>query len=136
MLAGRLLEMAGKAKRNQGQKLARQVLDSGKAFEKFEQIIKAQQGKIRPLKPGKLTHVVYAKSGNKIKSYDNKLINGLARFAGCPDDKAAGIYFHKKANEPIKKGDKIMTIYAVSKEKLEHAVKFLNKNREQMIEYN
>ena len=30
---------------------------------------------------------------------DNKLINRLARHAGCPEDKAAGIYIHKKKNQ-------------------------------------
>ncbi len=135
MLAGKLLEMAGKAKKSKGGILAKQILDSGKAFKKFEQIIKAQKGKIKKLKPGKYTHTIYAKSNRKINSYDNKLINNLARFAGCPQDKAAGIYLHKKANQEIKKADKIMTIYATSKEKLEHAVKFYNKNKKLIVEY-
>jgi len=135
MLAGKLLEMSGKAKTNQGIKMATQIIESGKAYEKFEQIIKAQQGAINKskLKLGKYTHIVYSKSNRKIKSYDNKLINSLARNAGCPEDKSAGIYFHKKANQSISKGDKIMTIYSQSKEKLEHAVKFLTKNKKMMI---
>jgi len=135
MLAGKLLEMAGKSKKSKGEILAKQILDSGKAFKKFEQIIKAQKGKIRKLKSGEYTHIIYAKSNKKIISYDNKLINNLARFAGCPQDKAAGVYLHKKANQEIKKSDKIMTIYATSKEKLEHAVKFYNKNKKEMVEY-
>ena len=135
MLAGKLLEMTGKTKKSKGKILAKEILDSGKAFKKFEQIIKAQKGKIKKLKPGKYTHIIYAKSNKKINSYDNKLINNLARFAGCPQDKAAGVYLHKKANQEIKKADKIMTIYATSKEKLEHAVKFYNKNKKEMVEY-
>jgi thymidine phosphorylase len=138
MLAGKLLEMSKKAKRNQGIKLATKILESGKAFKKFEQIIKAQKGAIieSKLKLGKCTHVIYAKSNRKIKSYDNKLINSIARFAGCPEDKTSGIYFHKKANQKISKGDKIMTIYSSSKEKLKHAIKFYNKNKKLVIEYN
>jgi len=135
MLAGILLEMAGKTKKGKGKVLAKEILDSGKAFKKFEQIIKAQKGKIRKFKPGKYTHTIYTKSNKKIKSYDNKLINELAKFAGCPQDKAAGVYLHKKANQEIKKADKIMTIYAVSKEKLEHAIKFYNKNKKEMVEF-
>jgi len=135
MLAGKLLEMSGKTKNGKGKILAKQILDSGKAFKKFEQIIKAQKGKIRKLQPGKYRHTVYAKSNRKITSYDNKLINSLARFAGCPEDKPAGIYLYKKANQKIAKGDKIMVIYATSKEKLQHAVKFYNKNKKQMIEF-
>ena len=117
--------------------MATQIIESGEAFKKFKQIIKAQQGGIieSKLKPGEYTHIIYTKSNRRIKSYDNKLINALARHAGCPEDKAAGIYFHKKANQSISKGDKIMTIYATSKEKLGHAIKFLNKNKKLMIEY-
>jgi len=64
MLAGKLLEMSGKAKTNQGIKMATQIIESGEAFKKFEQIIKAQKGKINKskLKPGKYTHTIYTKS--------------------------------------------------------------------------
>jgi AMP phosphorylase len=135
MLSGRLLEMSGKAKKGKGEIVAREILESGKAFKKFEQIIKAQKGKIRKLNPGKYTHTIYSKSNKKIKSYDNKLINELAKFAGCPQDKSAGIYLYKKANQQIKKGDKIFTIYSSSKEKLNHAVKFYNKNKKMLVEF-
>ena len=134
ILSGRLFELAGKAKKGQGKKLAKKLLDSGKAFDKFKQIIKAQKGSLKKeLKPGKYSHVVLAKNKNKIKHIDNKLINSLARQAGCPEDKEAGIFFHKKAHYQIKKADKIMTIYATSKEKLKHAIKFYNKNKKEMI---
>ncbi len=137
MLAGKLFELSEKTQKGKGKKLATEILESGKAFEKFKQIIKAQKGEINEakLKLGKYTHIIYTKSNRKIKSYDNKLINSLARFAGCPEDKPAGIYFHKKANQKISKGDKIMTIYTTSKEKLKHAIKFYNKNKKLIVEY-
>jgi len=90
----------------------------GKLFEKFQDIIKIQKGKIKELGVGKFKHRVYAKKSGKIKHLDNKLINTLARFAGCPEDKAAGIYLYKKASTKLKKGDKILTIYSQSKDKL------------------
>ena len=135
MLAGKLLEMTGKAKKRQGQKLAQQILDSGSAFKKFEQIIKAQNGKIKKLTPGKYTYTIKAKRKTKIKHINNKLISSLARQAGCPEDKAAGIYLHKKTGQEIEKHDKIMTIYSVSKEKLKHAKKFYNKNKKEIVEF-
>ncbi len=133
MLAGNLLEMAKKTKKGQGEKLAKQILDSGKALKKFQQIIKAQQGKIKKLKLGKFSHTIYAKRKTKIKHLDNKLINYLARFTGCPEDKSAGIYLYKKAGDTAEKREKIMTIYAQSKEKLKNAEKFYNKNKKEMI---
>jgi len=135
MLAGKLLEMAEKSKKGQGEKLAKKILDSGKALKKFEQILKAQKGKIKKLKPGKFFHTIYAKRNMKIKHMDNKLINSLARFAGCPEDKSAGIYLYKKQGDTASKGDKIMTIYAQSKEKIKNAESFYNKNKKKMIEF-
>ncbi len=127
MLAGKILEMVGKAKKGEGKKLAKEILDSGKAFKKFKEIIEAQHGKIKNLKPGKFSYSPVAKRKAEIKSIDNKLTNDLARFAGCPEDKAAGIYLHKKVGSVVKKGEKILTIYSTSEEKLKHAKKFYNK---------
>jgi len=136
MLAGKLLEMTGKAKKGKGRKLATQILDSGKAYNKFQEIIKAQKGNLKNfknLKPGKYTHTIKAKRKTKIKNINNKLINSLARHAGCPEDKLAGIYLYKKANQTMEKGDKILTIYATSKEKLKHARKFYNQNKKEIV---
>lgn len=63
----------------------------------------------------------------KIKHIDNKLINSIARYLGCPED--------KKAGNKVKKGETILTLYAVSKEKLNHAKKFYNKNKKLVIGY-
>tara|TARA_Y100000034_G_scaffold86406_1_gene103612 strand:- start:3676 stop:5142 length:1467 start_codon:yes stop_codon:yes gene_type:complete len=133
ILSGRLIELAGKTKKGQGKKLAKKILDSGKAFKKFKQIIEAQKGKIRDLKPGKYSYDVKAKRKTKINHLNNKLINSLARQAGCPEDKAAGIYIYKKKGNTAEKGDKIITVYATSKEKLRYAINFYNKNKKQMI---
>ena len=129
LLSARLLELSGKAKKGKGRKLAKEILDSGKALKKFEQIINAQKGKNKKLKKPKFQKIVRAKRKIKIKHLDNKLINHLARHAGCPEDKAAGIYLHKKKGDVVEKGDKIMTIYATSKEKLKYAKNFYNKNK-------
>jgi len=134
MLSGRILEMTEKTRPGEGHNLARQILDSGKAWIKFQEIIRAQQGKIKRLIPGKYKYVIRAHKSGKIEHINNNLINSLARAAGCPEDKAAGIYFHKKF-DGIKKGEKIMTVYATSEEKLEHAKKFYQKNKKEMIEF-
>ena len=55
-------------------------------------------------KPG-YSHDVKVKRKTKIKHISNKLINRLARHAGCPEDKTAGIYFHKKKDKELNKGE-------------------------------
>ncbi|MFH1359231.1 MAG: thymidine phosphorylase [archaeon] len=137
ILAGKILEMAKKAKPGKGKELAKEILDSKKAFEKFKEIIKAQEGnldKIKKLNP-KFSYDIKAKRKTKIKHIDNKLINLLARNAGCPEDKEAGIYLYKKKNQTLERKDKILTIYTSSKEKLKHAIHFYKKNKKEMIEF-
>ncbi|MFA7707635.1 MAG: thymidine phosphorylase [Candidatus Pacearchaeota archaeon] len=133
MLAGKIFEMVKKSKKNKGEELARQILNSGDAFIKFEEIIKAQCGEIKELIPGKYSYNVHSERSINLKHFDNKLINSLAREAGCPEDKAAGIYLYKKAKEVVKKGEKILTIYATSEEKLKNAKAFYRKNKRKLI---
>jgi thymidine phosphorylase len=135
LLAGKLLEMAKKAKRGKGIEMAQKILDSGVALEKFRQIIEAQCGSLDTISLGKYKHEIFSEKSGKIKHQDNKLINDLARTAGCPEDKFAGIYLHKKAKDSVKKGELILTLYAQSKEKLKNAINFYNQNKKNMIIY-
>ena len=128
-LAGTLLEMTKKAKRGKGIQIAREILDSKKALKKFEEIIKAQGGKIKVLKSAKYKHKILAKRKGKIKEINNKLTNSLARVAGCPVDKYSGLYIHKHKGEKVEKGDKLLTIYSESTSRLNAAIRFYNKNK-------
>lgn len=126
-LAGELLEMTGKAKKGKGVKLAEEILRSGKAFEKFKQIIKAQGGSLKEIKPAKFKKNVLSKKSGKISEVDNKKINSLAIIAGCPADKFAGLYLYFNIGDKVKKRERLLTIYSESKSRLKEAVKFYNK---------
>jgi AMP phosphorylase len=43
---------------------------------------------------------------------NNRALITIARAAGAPHDHGAGIMFHKKQGQHVKKGDPIFTIYA------------------------
>jgi len=122
-LCGELLELSGKAKKGKGRELAETILYSGKAYKKFKDIIKAQKGEIKDLSPGKFQKNILAPRSGKIKEIDNKKINLLARIAGCPGYKKAGLYLHVLKNNKVKKRDKLLTIYTESKARLNDAVK-------------
>ena len=128
-LAGEILEMTGKVKKGEGKKLAKEILYSGKAFEKFKQIIKAQGGKLRKIPRAKFKKNISSKKSGKIFSINNKKINSLARIAGCPLDKASGLYLYFHVGDEIKKRDKILTIYSESKSRLRQAVKFYKEQK-------
>ena len=137
IIAGKILELSGKAEKNKGFQLAKEILESGKAFKKFKQIIEAQGGNVNKnrLKKAKFSHDIHSQDKIKITHIDNKLINKIARFAGCPEDKEAGIYLWKKKHEIVAKGEKIMTFYADSEEKLNQAKNLYNKHKSKVIQF-
>jgi putative thymidine phosphorylase len=128
-LAGEILELTDKAERGKGKEIAREILYSGKAFRKFREIVKAQKGKINGLKFAKFKKDILATRKLKIKEIDNHLISSLARVAGSPVDKAAGVYIHVHLNDELKKGEKILTVYSESKSRLKEALKFYKKEK-------
>jgi len=128
-LAGKLLELTGKAKKNSGMKLAKEILDSLQAYKKFLSIIKAQKGNINHIPLAKYKKDIFSTRKGKISQVNIKEINNLARIAGCPLDKTAGLYLHKHVNDKITKGEKILTIYAESKTELKEALKYYEKTK-------
>jgi thymidine phosphorylase len=129
LLSGEILEMIGKSKKGKGKALAKKILTSGKAFKKFEEIIKAQEGKFTCLENAKFVQEIKSKNDGKLSQIDNKKISYLARLAGCPLDKAAGLYLHKHKNEKIKKGEKLLTIYSESKQKMKDSLNYLKEEK-------
>ena len=134
-LSSVLLEMGGKVKKGEGLKAARGILESGQAFEKFREIIKAQKGSLNfnKLKPAKYKKDIFSGKSGKVIEIDNKKINNLARIAGCPVDKFSGVYIYKLAGEKIHKKDKLLTVYSESKSRLKEAVDFCKKEKPILI---
>ena len=112
-LAGVILEMGGIP---YGGEEARRILSSGEAHKKFMEIVVAQNGspdlKADDLQPGKFKHdIVTAKSGY-VHTIHNKTLVNIARAAGSPSDKGAGIMLNKKKGQRAEKGEVLFTIYA------------------------
>jgi AMP phosphorylase len=127
-LAGLILEMVGKAKKAHGEETAREILYSGRAFRKFEEIISAQGRIFIDLVPAKHKHEIKSSKNGKIISIDNRCINLLGRILGCPMDKAAGLYLHRHNADSVQKGDVIITLYSESEKKLKEAINFFNES--------
>lgn len=124
MMAGKLFDLAGKTKKGHGQCYARYLLESGKAEKKFWEIVKAQGGKkinVDDIRLARETYAFIAKTGGRVAHINNQLINKIARIAGAPLDKEAGLYLHKQRDEVVRKGDSLFTIYSDSKERLRYA---------------
>ncbi len=128
-LAGELLEMTGKTEKGKGISYARELLLTGKAFEKFKEIIKAQEGNLDKMKKAKFEKNITAKKTGKIKSIENKKISSLAIITGCPLEKSAGLKLWVMKNQKVKKRETIITIYSNSKSRLNEAVKYFNEEK-------
>ena len=127
-MAGMLLEMGGMKR---GEARAREILMSGKALEKFREMVGAQGGnpeiKSSDINVGKYTHDTLAPRCGYINGIHNRDIVHLARTAGAPKDKGAGVILHKKRGNRVDDGEPIYTIYADNKAKLEMAVQLSRK---------
>ena len=129
-LAAQIFELCGKSKKGKGQKLAQQILDSGKALAKFLQIVKAQQGKIpKEFRFAKFCHKICAAKSGKIKSINNKKINMLAVLAGSPAEDTTGLYLSFHVNDKVKKGDPLLTIYSESRVRMRDAKNYYKKSK-------
>lgn len=123
MMAGMMLEMAGKVGRGKGFSSAKEILESGKAYKKMTEIIKMQGKKItEPSKIflGKVRYDLSAKGRGIVREISNRTISKIARVAGAPDDKGAGIYLYKHVGEKVKRGDKLYTVYCCNKNKMDY----------------
>ena len=127
LLAGKILELSGKVPEGKGRETAEMMITNGNAWEKMQQIVELQGGnpKIKeddlPIGPNK--HTITAEKAGRISHIDNKDINNIARAAGCPRDKGAGVYLHRVKGDRVKPGDPLFDIYAESETKLDFAIK-------------
>ncbi len=111
-LAGRILEFDPGVRGGQGKDIARDILESGKALSKMEAIIEAQ-GRRRDMPSlGSMTYDVKAERGGTVSAIDNYVMNRIARLAGAPLDKGAGIYLYKKVGDRVEEGDALYRLYS------------------------
>lgn len=133
MVAGELLEFVGSVQKGLGFQVAREVLDSGDAHRKMQEIIAAQGGHdIPPLST--FTQVFTAKKSGVIVEVNNKSITKVCRLAGAPITKTAGVYLHKKCGAKVKKGEPLFTAYAGSEHKLQELAAYVKKENPYVID--
>ena len=121
MMCANIFNMVGV---KEGYKKAAEILNSGKARLKMLEIIKAQNGKkiaAEDIKVGKYFHDVLSAKSGKVADINNFFVSRIARIAGAPHDKRAGIYLYNHIGDKVKRGEKLFTIYSDSRQGIKYA---------------
>ncbi len=136
-MAGIILEMSGK---KDGYEKAVDILKSGKAHEKFMDIVVSQNGdpnlRSADLTPGRFVKDVHAQRTGTVQFIDNSNMVAVAKGAGAPIDVGAGIELIHKVGDSVSKGDVLFRIYAENQGKLDRAIESARSRRPMRVTEN
>src|SRR5690606_19926836 len=102
LLAGRILDFDPLLRGGQGNARARELLESGQALAAMERIIEAQGRNDVTYPLGQLVREMTAEMDGTVAAIDCYRLNRIARLAGAPMDKGAGIDLLKKVGDRVR----------------------------------
>ncbi len=111
-LAGRILEFDPDVRGGQGYAIARAILDSGRALTKMNAIIDAQGRCTDPPTLGERMFEVVSPADGVVVAMDNLRLARVARYAGAPINKGAGVDLFHKIGDRVSKGDALYRVYS------------------------
>lgn len=111
-LAGRLLDFDPALTGGTGRKTAQHILESGQALAKMEEIIAAQGSPPATAILGHLTEEIRAERAGAVTSIDCFRLARIARLAGAPISKGAGIDLLKKIGDRVQRDEPLFRIHA------------------------
>lgn len=124
-LAGRLLEISGAAPAGFGKTRASELLDDGSAWRKFQAICEAQGGLRVPPRAEHLYEVCAGRSG-LVRAIDNRRLARLAKLAGAPSAKAAGVDLSIALGQHVSAGEPLFEIHAETPGELAYSLHYLD----------
>jgi thymidine phosphorylase len=124
LLAGQLLEFADRAVPGQGYALAKDTLDSGRAWVKFQAICSAQGGMREPPRAS-YTQPWPSPTAGVVTTVDNRRIAMAAKLAGAPAAPAAGVTMEVKIGQRVERGQPLFWLHAQSPGELDYALAYV-----------
>jgi thymidine phosphorylase len=121
-LAAHLIEYDTGLRGGAGYLRARQLLETGAALKQMQKIIEAQGPSGAKNTLGNLTAEIYAPSDGVVEAIDCLRLNRLARMAGAPIDKGAGIKLLRKMGQRVQQGEPLYRIHAFDDAQFDLAV--------------
>jgi thymidine phosphorylase len=111
-LAGRILEFDPDVRGGDGEALARDILESGRAAAKMQAIIDAQGRRADPPGPGPLVAEIRAPRAGTVGGFDHLRLARAARQAGAPASPGAGIDLLVRLGDPVRAGQPLYRLHA------------------------
>lgn len=125
-LAAHLLEYDPELRGGSGYIRARQLLESGAALRQMHKIIDAQGASGCRTDLGSLTADISSPRDGVVEAIDCLRLNRLARTAGAPIDKGAGIKVFKKIGDRVERGEPLYRIFAYAQSEFDLALSASN----------
>lgn len=112
LLAGRVLDFDPGLRGGVGNTRACELLESGQALAAMERIIDRQGRSDIDYPLGHLTHDAVSAQDGTVTAIDCHGLSRIARLAGAPMDKGAGIDLMKKIGDTVEAGEPLYRIYS------------------------
>lgn len=128
-IAGEILEFSPKVQKGAGYALAETILSKGQAWHKFQAICQAQGGFYEPT-TAKHKHTITANRNGKILTINNRYLSQVAKLAGAPQSKAAGVELLTPIGTQVSAGSPLFVIHSETKGELNYAIHFLSQDHE------
>lgn len=127
VLAGAALEMVGRAAPGMGIATAVQAISDGSAWSKFQRICEAQGGMRVPLVAA-LAHPQLAALDGYVTAIDNRKIARVAKLAGAPGVKVAGVKMFVRVGDKVSTGQPLYAVHADTDGELRYALDYVLAN--------
>jgi thymidine phosphorylase len=112
LLAGRMIEFDPDVRGGDGWRIARDILESGRALAQMNAIIDAQGRVGSPPVLGALSTELRAGQGGVVLAIDNLRLSRIARLAGAPMVPGAGVDLLAKVGDKVLAGQPLYRLYA------------------------
>lgn len=126
-LSGLLLEMSGLSDKGEGIRLASETLSNGQAFEKFKSICHAQGG-FKEIKSSAFQQEHVSDRSGIVTHFNNRCLAQLARLAGAPNTKEAGVELLVRLGDRVEKGQPLFRLHANARGEMDYALDFLSQH--------
>jgi thymidine phosphorylase len=132
-LAGELLQLCGSVGIGEGETFATEAIDSGRALKKFLAICHAQGGFTEP-RIAPIQHVIRATQDGIVKSIDNRRLARVAKLAGAPEAKTAGLDLKVRLKDTVSAGQILFVMHSEAQGELNYALAYLDSHPLILIE--